>query len=118
MPAPEKIPRIAKGRKPQYFTDPATDKLLWMVLSLAGELSVTRERLDALERLLESQTLLDRQTLDEFHPDDDQSRVEREQLRQNLVDRLLSVVRAELQETADDSLPRSREEIIKALSEP
>ena len=89
-----------------------------MVLSLAGELSVTRERLDALERLLASQALLDRKKLDDFHPSDDQSSAEREQLRQDLVDRLLSAVRAELKETTDDSLPRSREELIRALSEP
>ena len=110
----ERIPRIAKGRKPQYFTDPATDKLMWMVLSLAGELSVTRERLDAVERLLEEQNILHRSVIDSFKASDD-AQSEREALRQDLVDRLLSVVRAELHEMNDDS--RSREEIFKALDE-
>ena len=39
-------PRTAKGKKPGYFADPATDKLLQMVITLAGELSVVRDRLD------------------------------------------------------------------------
>ena len=42
--APERaavrLPRIAKGKKPQYFSDPATDKLLWMTLTLMEELSL------------------------------------------------------------------------------
>ncbi len=42
--------RTAKGKKPQYFSDPAIDKLLSIVISMAGELSVTRERLDTVQR--------------------------------------------------------------------
>ena len=44
-------PRTPKGKKPAYFADPATDKLLQMVITLAGELSMTRDRLDLVERL-------------------------------------------------------------------
>ena len=49
-----KLHRVAKGKRPLYFHDPATDKLMAIVVSLVGELAVTRDRLDALERLLES----------------------------------------------------------------
>jgi hypothetical protein len=42
------LARTAKGRKPRYFADPATDKLLDMVVKLTAELSVTRDRLDAI----------------------------------------------------------------------
>ena len=38
---PVKLPRTAKGKKPIYF-DSTTDKLLSMVLTLMGELSVMR----------------------------------------------------------------------------
>ena len=117
MTVPKKIPRVAKGRRPQYFADPATDKLLWMVLSLAGELSVTRQRLDALERLLAEQSILVDGALDGFTASDPTTIAEREALRQELVDRLLSVVCAELKETTDDEFPRSREEILKILDE-
>ena len=50
---PPKALRTAKAKKPQYFSDPAIDKLLSIVISMAGELSVTRERLDTVQRLLE-----------------------------------------------------------------
>ena len=52
-----KLPRTAKGKKPQYFADPTVDKLLSMVLTLMGELSVTRDRLDTVERLIENNGL-------------------------------------------------------------
>ena len=42
----------AKGRRPYFFDDPAVDKLLAMTMALAGELAVTRERLDTVERIL------------------------------------------------------------------
>jgi hypothetical protein len=47
---PVKLPRTAKGKKPVYF-DSTTDKLLSMVLTLMGEVSVMRDRLDTVERL-------------------------------------------------------------------
>ena len=54
MASEERIARVAKGKRPRYFADPAVDKLHAIVMSLVGELSATRDRLDALERLLES----------------------------------------------------------------
>ena len=62
--------RTAKGRRPQYFDDPAVDHLHNMVLSLVEELSVTRDRADALERLLEQSGMLDSTQLDEYEADD------------------------------------------------
>ena len=38
-----KLPRTAKGKKPQYFQDPSMDKMLSMILTLMGELSVIEE---------------------------------------------------------------------------
>ena len=57
--------RTAKGRRPQYFDDPAVDHLHNMVLSLVEELAVTRDRADALERLLEQSGVLNATQTDE-----------------------------------------------------
>ncbi len=46
--------KTAKGKRPVYFEDPQVDKLLAMVIALTGEVSVLRERIDNLERLLET----------------------------------------------------------------
>jgi hypothetical protein len=43
----------AKGRRPDYFEDPAIDRLLSLAMALTAEVSVLRERLDTVERLLE-----------------------------------------------------------------
>jgi hypothetical protein len=62
------LPRTAKGKRPQYFHDPATDRLQSMVVALMAELSVTRDRLDTLERLLEKAGGPTRKMVESFDP--------------------------------------------------
>jgi chemotaxis protein histidine kinase CheA len=61
--------RAAKGKRPQYFEDPAVDKLHLMVMALIEELSVTRDRLDTVERLIEKHGLFQVQEIEDFFPD-------------------------------------------------
>jgi hypothetical protein len=63
-----KLQRLAKGPKPQYFADPATDKLLTMVLELIQELSVSRDRIDTLERLIEDAGLFPAAAVETYLP--------------------------------------------------
>src|SRR5579871_5475764 len=60
-----KLPRTAKGKKPVYF-DSVTDKLLSMVLTLMGELSVVRDRLDTVERLIEKNNLFKQDDIETY----------------------------------------------------
>ena len=59
----------AKGRRPAYFDDPAVDQVLSIVMGLASEVSVLRERNDTLERLLEEHGLLCRSEIEGYVPD-------------------------------------------------
>lgn len=43
--------KTAKGPKPALFANPDTDRLLAIVMALAGEVAVLRERLDTHEQL-------------------------------------------------------------------
>jgi hypothetical protein len=43
--------RPARYKRPQFFDSPETDMLLSMIIDLAGEVSVLRDRLDTHERL-------------------------------------------------------------------
>jgi len=95
-PAP-RIARVAKGKKPQYFSDPAIDKLLWMTVTLMEELSVTRDRLDAVERLLAKKRVLRANEIDQWKPDA-KSAGERDARRTAFVDRMMRAVHAELDE--------------------
>ena len=65
--------RRAKGRRPEYFDDPAVDRLYSTVLALAAEVSALRERNDTLERLLEEKGVLKREAIETFVPDRQQA---------------------------------------------
>ena len=48
-----RMPRSARGRRPAFFEDKAIDAMVTMMLELATELWVTKERMIALESVLE-----------------------------------------------------------------
>lgn len=93
-PAAIRIARVAKGKKPQYFADPATDKLLWMTISLMQELSVTRDRLDTVERLLERGKLLRTRDIEDYAPTG-QPAAERDIRRAAYIERVMRALQAE-----------------------
>jgi hypothetical protein len=61
--------RRAKGRRPDYFDDPALDRLYSTVFALAAEVSALRERLDTVERLLDAKGKLSREDIENYVPD-------------------------------------------------
>lgn len=95
--AKTRLARVAKGKRPQYFSDPATDKLLSMTMTLMEELSVTRERLDSLERLLSSKQVIARAELEGWTPDAEAA-LERTGARAAYVERMMRAMHAELDE--------------------
>ena len=112
---PPKALRTAKGKKPQYFSDPAIDKLLSIVISMAGELSVARERLDTVERLLEEKNILTVSEIDHYQPSEEVDAI-RAQHRAQFIETLLRVIEAEFEEITRPDMPGSREEILKSLT--
>ncbi len=91
-----KLQRTAKGKRPQYFSDPTMDKLLSMSLVLMEELSVTRERLDTVERLIEKHKLFPQDEIENFEltEDVDEARSER---RMAYIARVLKCVQDEIE---------------------
>lgn len=63
------INAAASGKRPHFFADHDVDRLLAIVWAMAGELAVTRERLDTVERLLAARQVLDRAMIDAYRPD-------------------------------------------------
>ena len=61
--------RKAKGKRPDYFEDPALDRLYSVVFALAAEVSALRERQDTLERLLDEKGSLSRAEIESYEPD-------------------------------------------------
>lgn len=99
-----RLPRTAKGKKPQYFGDPAIDKLLWMTMTLMEELSVARDRLDALERLLDQRGLLPQKDVEGYIPGPS-ARAARATRRAGFVDRMMRAAQAELEATTTAADP-------------
>lgn len=93
----------AKGRRPYFFDDPAVDRLLAITMALAGELSVTRDRLDTMERLLDRNNLLDRDDIEGFVPSDEEA-AERGRRRDDYIARVLRIIEQEREalETDED----------------
>ncbi|MFK7954873.1 MAG: hypothetical protein AB8B96_02165 [Lysobacterales bacterium] len=108
------FPSSAKGIKPQYFQDPATDQLLNLVFSLASELSTTRDRLDALERLLARQDAVSPTAIDQFQPTEKDT-VERDHSRQQFMARVMQSVEASLDSATRPDNPQHPDEIFKHL---
>ncbi|MDJ0642680.1 MAG: hypothetical protein QNJ15_07670 [Erythrobacter sp.] len=61
--------RRAKGKRPEYFEDPALDRLYSTVFALAAEVSALRERQDTIERLLEANGVVKREDIENYTPD-------------------------------------------------
>ncbi|MFM7533872.1 MAG: hypothetical protein ACKO5J_15590 [Rubrivivax sp.] len=61
--------RRAKGKRPQFFDDPAVERVLSIAMALAGELSVARERIDTLERLLVAKGVMAADEVERYVPD-------------------------------------------------
>jgi hypothetical protein len=59
----------ARGKRPAYFDDPAIDRLLSIVMALAAEVSVNRERMDTIERLLDARGVISRADIEAYAPD-------------------------------------------------
>lgn len=102
----------AKGKRPAYFDDPAIDRLLSMVLALAGDVAVLRERLDTIERLLDAKGTLSRADIEGFLPDREAA-YERGLQHRELVARLLRAVQQDMESLAEAEPPL--EAVSKAL---
>lgn len=101
---PVKLPRTAKGKKPVYF-DTTTDKLISMVLTLMGEVSVMRDRLDTVERLAEKKGVFKLDDIETFDVSPEVSKV-RSERRAAYIARVLKSVQDELDalQAKDDGL--------------
>ncbi|MBO0951036.1 hypothetical protein [Fibrella forsythiae] len=86
----------AKGQRPYFFTDPMVERVLNITMAVAGELAVARERVDTLERLLESKGILTRAEIETFQPTTDQS-TDRQRWHAEYIARILRIVQQEIE---------------------
>jgi hypothetical protein len=89
----------AKGKRPSYFEDPAIDRTLSIVMAVAGEVAVLRERLDTVERLLDAKGTISRADIESYTPDR-QAGAERGLLTKEYLARILRGVQQDMEAMA------------------
>lgn len=104
----------AKGKRPKYLGAESSDHLLSMIMVLAEELAVTRERADTLERLLEEQGTLSREKIEKFTPSQEVG-LERQIKHSEFSSRLLRSLRQEIDALAGNN--KSTEDLVDFLKE-
>tara|TARA_B100001750_G_scaffold131076_1_gene104229 strand:+ start:596 stop:889 length:294 start_codon:yes stop_codon:yes gene_type:complete len=90
------LPRVAKGKKPIYLDERSIDNLMAMIMTLTQEISVLRDRLDTIEKLLVDKKSITLEDIETFEPDDDLVK-ERKDRRQMLLKRVLLPIDKELE---------------------
>ncbi len=90
------LPRVAKGKKPIYLDERSIDNLMAMIMTLTQEISVLRDRLDTIEKLLVNKKSITLEDIETFEPDDDLIK-ERKDRRQMLLKRVLLPINKELE---------------------
>lgn len=98
---PAKLPRAARGPRPAFFEDPASDTLLSMNVALLTELMTTRERLDTLERLMVRKGFVTHEEIDAFETDA-AGETEREQSREQMTQRVFYLLLQQAERAARD----------------
>jgi len=106
----------ARGKRPAFSDDPIVDSLTSMVLALAAEISVLRERLDTVERVAEAKGVLSRAELDAYRATQAVD-AEREQWRAEFLDRVLRSVQARLEEATAGETAESYDKAVQEISE-
>lgn len=89
------LPRTVRGKRPDIHADPASDRLIAMVLALASEMSVLKDRLASMQALAERHGWLAAGAVDGYVPDLEE-RGAREREREAFLDRIFHVLKEEL----------------------
>jgi hypothetical protein len=90
------VPRTARGKRPRFHDNDAIDRLVAMVMALASETSVLRDRIDTIELLGQQAGWLTPGAIDTFMPDD-ATRARREAMREAYLGRVFHILQAEIE---------------------
>jgi hypothetical protein len=103
--------RHAKGKRPQFYATPGLDEAMSMIIVLAQELSVLRDRVDAIERVSAKRGIDLAKEIESLELD--QAALDaRELQRQQLFERLYYVARKEADELAQADSKQRYEQVI------
>lgn len=104
----------SKGKRPYFLDDKDVERLMTIVMALAQEVSVMRERMDTVERLLDKKKLLKRADIESFAPSKAEAEA-RGAMIQEFLARILRVLQQEREAVAmhDEASEDVAEELAK-----
>lgn len=102
-----------KGKRPYFLEQRDTERLMTIVMALAQEVAVMRERMDTIERLLENNDVIARADIEKFKPTKAQAQ-ERGAWTQEFLARILRTLQQEQEALAASDA--SSEEIAQELA--
>lgn len=94
----------AKGKRPDFLGDPSSERMLSILLAVVGEVSVLKERLDTVERLLDAEGTISRADIEKYRPDRDAA-YERGLMTKEYVARIMRGVQQEMEAMQTDEKP-------------
>ena len=107
------LERNARGKRPQFYETPGLDEAMAMIMVLASELTVVRDRLDTVEKVAAAKGVMLDADIEAFEPD--QATLEaRELRRQDFLARLFYLARKQAAELHSED---SEERYTKALDD-
>lgn len=83
--------RRAKGAQPHFFDDPNVDRMMTMIMNMAAEISVLRERLDTHEQVAAAKGAFTPADIEAYQPSDAVADA-REAWRKTFLERMLKPV--------------------------
>lgn len=69
MTEPDPIPMYDEAGRPRFYADPGVDRFAAVLMRLASELWVARERIDTLERVAAAKGVILAEEIDAYAPD-------------------------------------------------
>jgi hypothetical protein len=64
-----RLPRETLGKRPHFFDDPSLDQMMTFIVELTTEVAVLRERVDTVERLLDTRGSITRADIEAYRPE-------------------------------------------------
>lgn len=94
----------AKGKRPDFLGDPNDERTLSILLAVAGEVSVLKERLDTVERLLDAKGTISRADIESYQAEGDAA-YQRALMTKEYLARIMRGVQQEMEAMQADEKP-------------
>lgn len=109
------LPRTVRGKRPGFFETPGVDDAISMVLILAQEIAVLRERLDSAERVAVKHGIPLAEEIEALPLDEDLLK-SREQWRQDFYDRLFYLAKQRRSELEQKHSKESYDDVLDKVA--